>query len=127
MTCNFPGCTVHAESNAYCVFHQGFASGVSVKLKKEVNKESNKMKADKRELKKIYAEYLSQPGNKYCKVKMEGCTKISNVIHHVRGRIGDQVFEIKDWLPSCASCNIVLESKDAEARAKGVKKSKFTK
>ena len=73
----------------------------------------------------MYPVFLAKPENKYCKVKMPGCTKIANVIHHVKGRIGDQVFEVKDWLPCCASCNIVLESRDGEARAKGFKKSKF--
>lgn len=123
--CSFPGCSRHAESNGYCIFHKGYSNSVSVKVPKEIPKKSDKQKDIDKELKKMYPVFLAKPENKYCKVKMEGCTKIATVIHHVRGRIGYQVFEVKDWLPSCPSCNIILESKDAEARAKGVKKSKF--
>lgn len=127
MTCNFPTCDRHAESTGYCLFHRMFSNSVAVKVPKEIAKKSGKQKEIDKELKKMYPLFLAKPENKYCKIKMTGCTKIATVIHHVRGRIGDQIFEVKDWLPSCASCNIVLESKDAEARAKGVKKSKFTK
>lgn len=79
-----------------------------------------------KELKKLYPVFLAKPANKKCKLKMEGCTKIATTVHHVRGRIGEQVFVQKDWLPSCVNCNGKVEEKHAEAAAKGLKKSKFT-
>lgn len=125
--CLFPTCGRHPETNGYCIYHKGFSNGVVVKLTKPIpNKSENKKEIDK-VLKKRYPVFLSKPENKYCKIKMEGCTKIANVVHHVRGRVGDQVFEEKDWLASCPSCNILLESKDQLARDMGVKKSKFNK
>lgn len=101
-----------------------YSNSVAVKPKKEIPKKSDKQKEIDKELKKMYLVFLSKPENKYCKVKQPGCTKVATVVHHLRGRIGDQVFEVKDWMPSCPLCNIVLEN-DPKAREKGLKKSKF--
>lgn len=123
--CLFPTCNRNAESNGYCICHKIYSNSVSVKVPREIPKKSSNQKEIDKELKKMYPVFLAKPDNRYCKVKMKGCTKVATVVHHVRGRIGDQVFEVKDWLPSCPHCNIYLESKDKEARDKGVKKSKF--
>lgn len=97
-----------------------------VKEVKGIVKVSDIEKERKKRLKKEYPVYLSRPDNKACKVKMKGCTGKSTVVHHVRGRIGDQVFDQKDWLPSCIFCNGALEN-DPEAHKKGLKKSIHTK
>lgn len=124
--CNFPTCKSHAESNGYCVYHRIYSNSVSVKKKKEIPKESAKMKKTKVILKEMYEVFLSKPENKKCNVKIDDqCTKIATVIHHVRGRIGEQVFNQKDWLSSCSNCNIRLENKHALAVEKGVKKSRY--
>lgn len=80
-----------------------------------------------KEYKKKAKAFLSRPENLKCKVQMKGCTKLSQVIHHTRGRTGSQLTNEKDWMPSCAFCNIEIERLDAEAREKGVKKSRITK
>lgn len=63
--------------------------------------------------------------NKKCKLKMEGCEKVSKCVHHLKGREGDLLLDKKFWLPSCLSCNLQVEIKDAEARGKDIKLSKF--
>ena len=124
--CNFPTCKANSQPNGYCVFHRIYSNSVSVKVKKEIPKESAKGKKTKAILKEMYVEFLAKKGNDKCNVKIdENCTKKATVIHHVRGRIGQQVFNTKDWLASCSHCNIELENKDALARELGVKKSKF--
>ncbi len=125
--CLFPTCGRHPETNGYCIFHQMYSNSVVIKPPKELPKKSASKKEIDKELKKRYPLFLAKPENKYCKIKMEGCTRIANVVHHVRGRIGDQVFKEEDWLASCPSCNIILESKDQLARDMGVKKTKFNK
>lgn len=124
--CLFPNCKFHPQKNGYCIGHRDYASGVSVNIPSEIPKQSNKTKEDNKRLKQEYAVYLSRPENKFCKVKFEGCTHIANVVHHVAGRIGEQKFNQADWMPSCPSCNILLESQDSKAREAGVKKSKFS-
>lgn len=83
------------------------------------------MKETMKSLKKEYALYLAKPENKYCQLKMdEGCTKVASAVHHTQGREGSNLTDQNTWMPSCSHCNIVAEEKDAEAREKGVKKSK---
>lgn len=126
--CAWYGCERgHDKGNAYCVFHKKhFSNSVDVKVPKEIPKQSDQLKEDHKELKKQYALFLAKPENKFCRVQMEGCTKVANTVHHVKGRIGEQKFKQEDWLPACGHCNIFLEQQDFEAREKGVKKSKFT-
>lgn len=125
--CLFPTCSRNADGNGYCIFHKIYSNSAEVKVPKEIAKKSDNQKEIDKELKKLYPIYLSRPENKACKIKMEGCTKKATVVHHTRGRIGDQVFEQKDWLPSCPSCNIVLETRHAESVEKGFKKPRHQK
>ena len=126
--CAFPMCTRHPQSNGYCISHRIYASGPVVKKPTPpIPKRSSKMKDVMKELAKLYGIFLAKPGNEYCKLRLDDrCNNLSQTVHHVRGRIGEQVFVQKDWLPSCSYCNTKLEAMDGEARKKGLKKSKFS-
>lgn len=125
--CQFPGCIKQLpEGRKYCLPHgKYFGEKEEKKLKTYTipNKSDKKKEIDK-ELSKMYHVFLAEPGNDVCQLKLKGCLKKATVVHHLRGRIGDQVFEIKDWRASCVWCNISLEN-DPEAYKKGLKKSKF--
>ncbi len=125
--CLFPTCKSHPQSNGYCVFHRIYANSTAVKVQLELPKESKKQRSIKAELKKQYPIFLAKPGNKYCKVKYEGCTKIATVVHHVVDRVGEQVFNQKDWLAVCPNCNLMVETNHAKAVKDGFKKSRITK
>jgi hypothetical protein len=121
--CAFPLCKRVAQSNGYCVGHRIYTGTVIEKSKpKPIPKRSEKMTAAMKELKKLYKIYLQK--NPVCKLEMPGCTKTARVIHHSRGREGKQLMNVKDWMPSCLSCNIQVELNDGIARDKGLKKSK---
>jgi hypothetical protein len=127
MTCEFPGCKSHPQKNGYCIGHRIYASTQVEKEKpKQIAKRSEKMKETMKSLKKEYALYLAQPENKYCQLKMHGCTKVATAVHHTKGREGANLTDQNTWMPSCSHCNLMTEEKDAEAREKGVKKSKHT-
>jgi len=127
MKCDFPGCKSHPQKNGYCIGHRIYSNTPVEKEKpKPIAKRSEKMKEAVKGLKKDYALYLSQPENKYCQLKMEGCTKVATVVHHTEGREGDNLTDQSKWKASCVWCNLMAEIKDAEAREKGVKKSKHT-
>jgi hypothetical protein len=57
---------------------------------------------------------------------MTGCEIEARCVHHSKGRIGDLLLDQRYWIPSCYSCNLQVEIKDAEARNKGLKISKFS-
>lgn len=124
--CEFPGCSRHPEKNGYCIGHRIYANTPVEKEKpKQISKRSEKMKETVKSLKKDYAIYLSKPENKFCKLKMDdGCMKIATAVHHTVGRIGNNLTDQSKWMPSCTYCNNAAEEKDAEAREKGVKRSK---
>lgn len=126
--CNWPiKCDRPKQGNTdYCSTHNK-ALGIKVEKEKKVYqipKVSNNEKERKKELAKMYPVYLSEPGNEFCQLKLKGCLGKASTVHHLRGRIGDQVFEINDWMPSCSWCNILVEN-DPEAYQKELKKSKF--
>lgn len=129
MPCDWYGCTRHPEGTSkYCLFHKKMSGEPKeVKVPNPIPKVSDTEKERKKRLKKEYPVYLSKPQNKSCKIKMTGCTGKATVVHHTRGREGDQVFEQKDWMPSCVSCNGVLETKHAESVDKGFKKPRHQK
>lgn len=126
MDCLFPTCQRHPQSNGYCLFHQMYSNSASVKLAKAIPKQSDTRKEVNKELKKKYTLFLSKPENKYCKIQFTGCTHVATVVHHTRGREGDQLLNEADWMPSCPNCNLQVEINDAAARKAGVKKSKFS-
>lgn len=126
--CLFPTCQRHPEKNGYCIGHRIYAGTTFEKEKPaSIAKRSEKMKENIKDLKKIYAELLSLPENKYCQLQLPGCTKIATVVHHTKGREGKQLKNQDDMMVSCSNCNITAEQNDAEAREKGIKKSKHDK
>lgn len=82
-------------------------------------KSENKKEVDK-ELKKMYPAFLAE--NFFiCKIQSPECTGVATVVHHKKGRIGDQIFVVEDWMSSCPRCNGYVEDHDEWAREKGFK------
>lgn len=126
MSCLFPTCSVHPESNGYCLYHQMYSSSVSVKPKKEIPKRSESMKETMKELKKLYPVFLAKHPN--CEVNLSPqCTKKATCIHHRNGRLKDNILNVETFMASCETCNLYVETHSALAKEKGVKKSKFSK
>jgi hypothetical protein len=121
--CLFPTCKSHAQSNGYCIGHRIYASGVSVKVPKALNKISEKRKDINQALRTIYPSFLAKHSK--CEIKSPECTKIATVIHHVEGRLPSKVLDQTTWMASCTRCNIYVEENDGWARDRGFKKSKF--
>lgn len=93
-----------------------------------IAKRSDKMKDKMKSYKPVMIAWLAKPENKYCQIRMDGCTNIATQVHHSAGRVGDQLMKEEDWIASCSHCNVVgVEENDAEAREKGFKKTRLTK
>lgn len=90
-------------------------------------KRSEKMKEEMKLYKPQVKEFLARPENCDCGIRFKGCTGKAVCVHHSAGRTGKQLLNEADWVPSCASCNLAVETSDAEAREKGFKKSRLTK
>ena len=61
-----------------------------------------------------------------CEVRSPVCIGEAQGIHHVAGRIGDNLTDETKFMAACNPCNAYIESHDAWARENGFKKSKFT-
>lgn len=123
MDCNFPGCYVRAEPTGYCIFHKIYSGVVSVKITKAPNKESAKMKEDKKTLKELAKKIIAK--HPKCQIKSEKCTGKSECVHNVRGRLKDNLLNEKTLVAACYACNLWVETDTAAAIKKGFKKSKF--
>lgn len=124
--CTWPTCKDPEYKNGLCFQHnRSYGTADAKKPPKPLAKRSEKMKSNMKQLRELYPEFLAQPGNDKCKLNMKGCTKTAVTIHHSKGRVGELLFDQKYWMPSCLWCNIEVENKDAEAREKGLKISKF--
>lgn len=125
MECAFPLCTRHAESNSYCIFHKIYGKQEPEKVKVYViPKRSEKQKKVMAELRKLYPVFLEK--HPLCEVRLSpDCTKIATCIHHVRGRLKDNLFNVKSWKSCCETCNLRAETHHKEAEEAGMKKSKF--
>jgi hypothetical protein len=64
--------------------------------------------------------------NPECQLKLKGCTRKTQGVHHPRGRSTIALLLDKRWwMPACNNCNTKVEEKTKEAVEKGLKKSKF--
>lgn len=95
---------------------------------KPIRHRSKKLaKTMKEEYFPLVVAFLAKPENQQCAIKSEVCTHKATVIHHTAGRTGKALTDEKNWLPSCAPCNVWIEANDGKAREMGVKKSRITK
>ena len=123
--CLFPTCKSHAQSNGYCIGHRIYASGVSVKVPKALNKISEKRKDINQALRTIYPSFLAK--HPKCEIKSPECTKIATVIHHTKGRGPNEILDQTTWKSSCERCNGWIEENHAKAEEMGVKQSRHKK
>lgn len=90
------------------------------KLPKPIPKKSEKMKAEFKKYLPEMKKFLAKPENRECQIKMKGCTAKATCVHHAAGRTGHKLHDQDDWVASCSSCNLTVETDDLIARAKGV-------
>lgn len=128
MKCEWPTCNESVfPGKKHCFLHNKVYGTATSKPKTEpIAKQSDSEKDRHKEYKPLRKEFLSRPENLRCALKMEGCQGIATEVHHTRGREGDQLTNVSDWLASCRHCNGEVEKKHQEAKEKGLKKSKFS-
>jgi len=118
--CTIPGCV---NNGRYCRLHSG--SLAPSKEPKPINKKSEKRKEiDNKEYLPAARKFIKDNPN--CELKMKGCTGRAQGVHHLKGKATiELLLDKRFWKASCYHCNLMAEIKDAEARASGLKLSKF--
>lgn len=60
-----------------------------------------------------------------CQANISGlCTTQSTDIHHVKGRSGELLLEVSEWMSVCRACHMWIETHPIEAAELGYRKSK---
>src|SRR5687768_4799524 len=68
---------------------------------------------------------IFRKANPLCAIKAEGCSKLTEGVHHMRGKENlEKLMDENYWLPACNRCNNYCESHSAWARENGFKLSK---
>lgn len=124
MSCSFPNCSRHAQSNGYCIGHQAFANFKSVKVPAPPSKKSDVRKEEEKLYKKIVKD-MAAVSNK-CEIKSPVCTKIMEGLHHMKKR-GANYLNKKFLKRSCNPCNHYIEEHPGWAKENGHSVSKFKK
>jgi hypothetical protein len=63
--------------------------------------------------------------NPICQANIPGlCTTQSTDVHHVMGRVGELLLEVKEWMSVCRACHMWIETHPLEATELGYRKSK---
>lgn len=84
---------------------------------------SKKREAEMQDYRKNRLHYLNE--NNLCKAKVQGCSRESTEIHHVRGRVGKLLNDKSNFMAVCRNCHTFIENNPNEARAKGWIKSRI--
>jgi hypothetical protein len=60
-----------------------------------------------------------------CQANISGlCTSQSTDIHHIKGRSGELLLEVNEWMSVCRACHMWIETHPIEATELGFRKSK---
>lgn len=99
----------------------GIARPKEEKKQKPIAHFSKKREKKQREYRKIVKKFLSK--NIRCQVK--GCNKISEDVHHTRGRVGDLLTDERYFLAVCRDHHTLIECSPEWAKQKGYSQSRL--
>lgn len=114
--CNTKGCL---NEGRYCRLHQV----ETFKPAKKINKESEKLKELTTQYKKIAKRFITL--NPKCQVS--GCNKVSECVHHKRGRIGELLTDTRHFLAVCMEHHQQIEGNPEWAKENGYSSSRLNK
>ena len=70
-------------------------------------------------------EWMQRPENFLCKMKTPVCTGECQAPHHPSGRIGEELLNLEECIPSCHPCNSYVEAHPNWAIEQGLAKKKI--
>jgi hypothetical protein len=112
--CNIKGCL---NEGRYCRLHQVETFTPA----KKINKESYKQKELTLQYKKVAKRFITL--HPRCQVK--DCNKISECIHHQRGRVGDLLLDTRHFMAVCMDHHRQIEDHPEWAKENGSSSSRL--
>jgi hypothetical protein len=132
-TCTSPGCTRKVWGKGFCDWHQWMRPDKKLKQIKQVELKPKKQIQIRPRTKKraaqyaIYAvlraEFFSKPENQMCRVFpwLPACD-----VHHMKGKIGDLLNDVRWWLPVSRSGHDWCENNPEAAKVLNFSKDRLT-
>lgn len=119
LLCSIHGCSYLAERNGICSRHNREARKAAAPKAKPTRKRIAKQSDNQKDRLKIYhtIRELFLKENPYCAAHFKvfpdvRSKEIATDVHHMAGREGDALYDVRRWLPVCRRCHerITLES-----------------
>ncbi len=84
---------------------------------------SKKRAKQYRDYSKVRKDFLLE--NPYCQARIPGCMIEATEVHHSKGKIGDMLTDINNFVAICRSCHGWVETHPAKAKEMGLSKSRL--
>ena len=99
--------------------------GKGKKVLDPVKKESLKQAAVNRAYRLTAAAFKAD--HPICEAHLPGCTKVTEDVHHVAGRVGANMLDEAKFLAVCRACHRIIEENPVMAKALGLSISRLNK
>lgn len=131
LICSIPNCGYLAEKNGICPRHNREARKSSAPKEKPKRQRIAKQSDNQKDRLAIYYSirelYLKE--NCYCAAHFKvfpdvRSKEVATDVHHMAGREGDALYDVRRWLPVCRSCHSVITVESEWAYNEGLSLSR---
>lgn len=63
--------------------------------------------------------------NNNCEVRLQGCSKLTTDVHHMKGRLGSNLMDQRYWIAVCRNCHRWIEEHPKSAKKLGFSSSRL--
>lgn len=93
--------------------------------RKPIRRYSKKRQKENRTYSTLRKQFLE--ANPECEARLKMCIREATDIHHMCGRVGDNLLDTETWLPVCRPCHLWIESHPEQAKQLGLSESRLQK
>ena len=93
-----------------------------LKQSKPIKKISDKQLKKLSEYRKLRDEFTK---DKNCEAKLSGCTITATDLHHARGRVGNLLIDVSNFVALCRNCHTFIELNPDFAKKNGFSKKRL--
>lgn len=93
---------------------------------KPIAKQSAKRKKDYVLYGKAKEDFWADPKNKYCAIRLAGCTRDATEPHHKAGRENSKLYDMSKVIPACHNCHTKVTEDSRMAIAKNKSETRIT-
>jgi hypothetical protein len=93
--------------------------------RKPIRRHSKKRAKEERSYSALRKEFLE--ANPECEAKLKMCRGEATDVHHMVGRVGENLLDTDTWLAVCRPCHLWIESHPEQAKELGLSENRLKK